>query len=179
MPPQRGRYSTDCRQRPATHPQEAQLQRKTELESRRSALLDRSAHLTREREERLELKGRNLTQQSSPPQVRRVPVLSIIRWATYWIISRSRSASAPFSTSSASAILVLVVIVMFRFRLDGVVTPTLNQTHDDRLCSLRGPFGDRVCPMDPELRLGSEEENQKARTPLPGTSASFLLGYLN
>src|SRR6185437_3273355 len=60
---------------------------------------------------------------------------------------------------------------VLRFRLDGVVTPTLNQTHDDRLCSLRGPFGDRVCLTDPELRLGSEEENQKTRTPQDGTSA--------
>src|SRR6185312_14873841 len=63
---------------------------------------------------------------------------------------------------------------VLRFRLDGVVTPTLNQTHDDRLCSLRGPFGDRVCLTDPELRLGSEEENQKTRTPQDGTSAPYM-----
>ena len=40
----------------------------------------------------------------------------------------------------------------------------------NRLCSLRGPFGDRVCPRDTESSLGSEEEIQKAGAPR-GTSA--------
>lgn len=40
--------------------------------------------------------------------------------------------------------------------------------------ALRGPFGDRVCLTDTELRLGSEEEDQKTRTPREGTSASHI-----
>jgi hypothetical protein len=42
-----------------------------------------------------------------------------------------------------------------------VVTPTLNQTHDDRLCSLRGPFGDRDGTADHELK--SSDPKRKIR----------------
>src|SRR6185437_13653804 len=59
--------------------------------------------------------------------------MSIMRWATYWIISRSRSASAPFSVSSVSAIFVLVVIVVSSVEVDGLVTTTLTRNHDGRL----------------------------------------------
>ena len=52
--------------------------------------------------------------------------MSIIRCATYWIISRRKSASPPFSASSVNAILALVVIVVLVAKLK-VSQPNLTQ----------------------------------------------------
>jgi hypothetical protein len=68
---------------------------------------------------------------------------------------------ALFHELGESDMVLVVIRDVLRFRLDGVVTPTLNQTHDDRLYTLRGPFGDRVCPTDAELRLRSERKISK------------------
>src|SRR6185312_8258695 len=56
---------------------------------------------------------------------------------------------------------------VLRFRLDGVVTPTLNQTHDDRLRSLRGPH------RGPRLPYGSRA---KARIRRGKSENSYTTG---
>src|SRR3569833_2504782 len=59
--------------------------------------------------------------------------MSIIRWATWRIISRTKAMSPPFSASSVNAIvLLLVVIVCLCVEVVGLVTPTITGNHNDR-----------------------------------------------
>src|SRR5690349_11685295 len=81
--------------------------------------------------------------------------MSIIRWATCRIISRTKSTSAPFSASSVNAIvLLLVVIVCLCVEVVGLVTPTITGKHDDRRPS-SAAYG-RVCPTVSELNSDQE-----------------------
>src|SRR3569833_3285032 len=59
--------------------------------------------------------------------------MSIIRWATWRIISRTKSMSPPFSASSVNAIvLLLVVIVCLCVEVVGLVPPTITGNHNER-----------------------------------------------